>query len=442
MARDIIISAKNISKIYKLYQKPSDRIKELLPWVGKRSKDFRALSNVTFELEKGDFLGVVGKNGAGKSTLLKMLSGEITPSSGELTVKGVVSLLQLGAGFNSELTGRENAVFASKILGFSNKEIERMLPQIIEFADIGDFIDQPIKTYSSGMYSRLSFAVGINVDPDILIADEVLSVGDLRFSQKCLRRMHEFKKMGKTLILVTHDAVSVSVFCNKAMWLVNGQIQEFGEALTVTERYKNYMLYGKMPDDLEVVKDKPSQIGHEKSLSDENLKLAIDEGIWVKNEDLEWMNLANTPQISDQRAKITRATLLCGKTLSEKYRFAADDTMYLLFQVTTTEHIQSPNFGYLLYDQKGIPILHSNNDICERKIERLLPNKTYTASFKIKLPSINRGQFLFAISVGQGEEMIHRLHDVFPIEIVNMTKKQDQCGYCLVQEEDFHLTEK
>ena len=245
---DFALQVEKLGKVFRIYDKPSDRLKETFSFGRKNyHTDFPALRNISFHVKKGEFLGIVGRNGAGKSTLLKILSGELTPSEGTVTIDGNVSLLQLGVGFDLELSGIENARFASKLLGYSNREIDRMLKDIIEFADIGDFIYHPVKTYSSGMYSRLSFAVGVNINPDILIADEVLAVGDLRFAQKCLRKMREFKDKGKTIVLVTHDTSTVNIFCDTAIWLKDGELFQSGDAQSVAKDYTNYMLYDKLP---------------------------------------------------------------------------------------------------------------------------------------------------------------------------------------------------
>lgn len=193
---NIAIKIENLSKIYKLYDKPIDRLKEALSISRKkRHKDYYALNDINLEIKKGEIVGIVGTNGSGKSTILKIITGVLTPTTGTINIDGKISaLLELGAGFNPEYTGIENIYLNGTMLGYSKEEMETKIPKIIEFADIGDFIYQPVKTYSSGMFARLAFAVSINVDPDILIVDEALSVGDTRFQKKCYRKMEEFKK--------------------------------------------------------------------------------------------------------------------------------------------------------------------------------------------------------------------------------------------------------
>lgn len=234
------ISIKNVSKSYKLYKASKDRLKEALHPLGKRyHTDFYAIRELNLKIKKGEILGIVGRNGCGKSTLLKLISKVLMPSAGEIKVNGkVTALLELGAGFNPEFTGRENIRFYSTILGLSKVECESLTPAIIEFAELGEFIDQPLKTYSSGMKSRLGFAVAVHVDPDILILDEVLAVGDALFKRKCYAKMEEFFKAGKTVLFVSHDSNSINRLCSRAVLLHNGEILMDGVPSQVTKYYE------------------------------------------------------------------------------------------------------------------------------------------------------------------------------------------------------------
>ena len=240
---DIAISIKNVSKYYKLYNSPKDRLKEALNFRGKQyHKKFYATRNLDLEIKKGEILGVVGKNGSGKSTLLKLITGVLTPNEGSIQVNGKISaLLELGSGFNPEFTGMQNIFFYGTILGFTKQEMEEKLDDILAFADIGEFIDQPLKTYSSGMKSRLGFAVAVHIDPEILILDEVLAVGDVLFKRKCYAKMEEFFKGGKTIIYVSHDAGSVKELCTRAIFLDSGNILMDSDPNTVTKYYQKYI---------------------------------------------------------------------------------------------------------------------------------------------------------------------------------------------------------
>lgn len=243
MENDVAIKVENLSKVYKLFNKPSDRLKEALHPFGKKyHRDFYALNNVSFEVKRGDIIGIVGKNGSGKSTLLKMITGVATPSAGKLEINGKISaLLELGAGFNPEFTGIQNVYMNGTIMGYSKEEMDAKIDDILAFADIGEFVHQPVRMYSSGMFVRLAFAVAANVEPEILIVDEALAVGDIQFQLKCINKMKAFKEQGKTIIFVSHDIGIIRNFCNHAIWLMNGQIQKMGDVHLVTELYEDYM---------------------------------------------------------------------------------------------------------------------------------------------------------------------------------------------------------
>lgn len=245
----VVISLKSVSKFYKLYQANKDRLKEALHPLGKKyHREYFAIRDLSLEVRRGEILGIVGRNGCGKSTLLKLVSKVLQPNEGEIRVSGkVTALLELGAGFNPEFTGRENIRFYSTILGLSIREIERLTPKIIEFAELGQFIDQPVKTYSSGMKSRLGFAVAVHVEPDILILDEVLAVGDAAFKRKCFAKMEEFFKAGKTVLFVSHDANSVNKLCSRAVLLHGGKIILDADPKDVTRFYEK-LAYAKESD--------------------------------------------------------------------------------------------------------------------------------------------------------------------------------------------------
>lgn len=243
MNEEVVISLKNVTKSYKLFSSKTDRMKEALdPFKRKFHKEFNALNCLNFEVKRGEIVGIVGMNGAGKSTLLKLIAGIIQQSSGSVYVKGnIVPLLELGSGFNPEYTGVENIYFYNTIMGYSRKETDKMLDRIVDFAEIGDFIDQPLKTYSSGMRARLAFAVAVNIDPDILILDEVLSVGDELFRRKSFSKIEEFFKAGKTILFVSHSSQNVNQLCSRAIFLYNGKIVLDGDPKEVTMNYTKFL---------------------------------------------------------------------------------------------------------------------------------------------------------------------------------------------------------
>lgn len=242
----VMIKVENLVKKYNIYEKPINRLKETLSITKKcYHREFIALDGLTFDVEKGDAIGILGKNGSGKSTLLKMITGVLTPTSGELTINGkIAAILELGAGFNMEYSGVENVYLNGTMMGYTREEMDKKIQAIIDFADIGDFVNQPVKIYSSGMFARLAFAVAINVDPDILIVDEALAVGDTRFQIKCLDKMKSLKENGTTILFVSHATEQIKRFCNKAIWLKDGKIKTQGESGEIADIYEDFMKYG------------------------------------------------------------------------------------------------------------------------------------------------------------------------------------------------------
>ena len=238
------VRVKNISKKYKLYDSNVQRLKEALLPFSKRKyyKEFDALRDISFDIRKGDIVGIIGTNGSGKSTILKIISGVLSQTSGDVEVNGRISaLLELGAGFNMEYTGIENIRINGMMLGLSSNEIEERIPAILEFAEIGDFAYQPVKTYSSGMFARIAFATSINVHPDILIVDEALSVGDMYFQEKCYEKMKTMVSSGATIIFVSHSLPAIRNFCNKVVWIEQGEMRSEGKAESICQEYKMYL---------------------------------------------------------------------------------------------------------------------------------------------------------------------------------------------------------
>lgn len=252
-----VINALNITKEYKIYNTNKEKLKLL---INKRYKikKFHALSNVSFNIKKGEIIGIIGKNGAGKSTLLKILTGVAFVTYGKVFINGrVSSLLELGSGFDIRLTGYENIYFNATLNGLKRVEIDKKINEIIKFADIGDFLYQPVKNYSSGMFARLAFAVAININPDILIVDEILSVGDIKFQVKCMEKFEKFKKQGKTILYVSHSLATVKKFCNRVIWIDEGKVVEDGNPVMVVEKYfnmnfgnKNHLSYKEFRNDI------------------------------------------------------------------------------------------------------------------------------------------------------------------------------------------------
>src|SRR5258708_645927 len=245
MSSEPIVRAQHLGKVYRLYDRPQDRLLEALS-LGRRKlhRDFHALDDVSFDVGRGETIGIIGRNGSGKSTLLQMVAGTLTPSAGAVKINGrVAALLELGAGFNPEFTGRENVIINGMLMGLSREEVLARFESIRAFADIDEFLDQPVKTYSSGMYTRLAFAVVAHVDADLLIVDEVLAVGDAFFQQKCMRFLRAFQKRG-AILFVSHDTTSVTALCNRALWLDHGRVRAEGSAEAVSKAYLDAFYIG------------------------------------------------------------------------------------------------------------------------------------------------------------------------------------------------------
>lgn len=395
----IAIRVSNLSKVYKLYNKPSDRIKELLMFGKlKLHQDFRALDQVSFSVKSGEALGIIGKNGSGKSTLLKIITEVLAQTSGEIQINGKVSaLLELGAGFNGEYNGIDNIFLNGTLMGMSREDISQKLNDIIEFADIGDFIYQPVKTYSSGMFVRLAFAVAINVDPDILIIDEALSVGDIRFQRKCFRKIEEFKK-SKTFILVSHDLASVVKFCDRVIWLNQGKIEMEGDPVEVAKAFKAYMIEAKYNHN--------TSVNYEKS-ADGNYQFDP-----INNE---------VDVMGDGKAQITGVICLDANAVKNTV-INANQKATILMRVEVKENLDDVIIGFTFKDKLGTTIFQLNTFVMEEKISELLPGK-YIFSFDFTMPKLIDGYYTVSPAIASGTQSYHMQHcwiyDALVLQVVN-----------------------
>ena len=271
MSSECAIKVSELAKNYRIYNRPIDRVREMFSIRGRRyHSDFAALSDLSFSVERGETVGIIGPNGSGKSTLLEIICGTLTPTSGDVSVNGrVAALLELGAGFNPAFSGRENVYLNAALLGISKAEIDERFDKIVEFANIGEFVNHPVSTYSSGMYVRLAFATAINTDPDILIVDEALAVGDIRFQRKCFRRFQEMQDAGKTILFVTHAIDLVQAHCSRAIYLRSGRISSVGAPKTVIQDYLEDLFGAAGESSIQSIED---SAGRRLSDSDENGK--------------------------------------------------------------------------------------------------------------------------------------------------------------------------
>lgn len=354
---ETIIKIDNLVKEYKMYARKKDRLMEaVFPNVVHRHGTFKAMDNLNLEVKKGEVLGILGKNGAGKSTLLKMITGVVIPTSGNVEVKGKVSsLLELGAAFNPDLTGVENIYQHGQVMGLTNEQIEEKKQAIIDFADIGDHLFQPVKTYSSGMFARLAFACAINVDPDILIVDEVLSVGDMAFQLKCFKKFEQFKKEGKTILFVTHGVNDVLRNCTRTIILENGRKIFDGDVKTGVDKYKKIMVGLDIDEQNEV------------ETFDEIKNESIDSEVWKSHFEYNDEHLSygeNKVDIYDYGVFDANGN----------YAFSVNnnETMSIKMKVKFNETIEDPIFAMTIKDIKGLELCGTNT----------LYNKMITGSFK------------------------------------------------------------
>lgn len=422
----------HLTKRYRIYPTPGDRLRDAFGWRS-QYKEFDALHNVSFDIRPGEFWGIVGRNGSGKSTLLKMLAGQLRPTSGDITCHGRITLLQLGLGFDPELTGLEN-IKHSRLVQNLSSDVEEIEEFVKDFSELGDFINYPVKTYSSGMHSRLAFATAIAGDPDILIADEVLAVGDMNFAQKCLAKMREFKERGKTVVLVSHDINAVKSFCNQAIWLNEGHMVAIGPAKLVADDFRNFMLYGVMSD----LSAKPTEHGDDASERSRETPDATP----AAAHRIEWL-----------RPSPSRRTVSNGKIDIQGYRFIDNQTRETLttwrpgctleFQILfqALQPCQLHSFGFLLNDRNGMIAVHLNSEFFGARMFSPEPKTTYTATFRFDVPPLADGDYSITFGCSEGTEgVMMEKYDYDTVIQVSWAKSEAterQGGYVIVPDGAF-----
>lgn len=406
--KETVINVQNVSKIYKLYDKPMDRLKESLGLTKQvLSREHYALDDVSFEIRKGETVGIIGTNGSGKSTILKIITGVLNPSCGNVEIAGRISaLLELGAGFNMEYTGVENVYLNGTMCGYTKEEIDERLQDILDFADIGDFVNQPVKTYSSGMFVRLAFAVAINIDPEILIVDEALSVGDVFFQAKCYHKFEEFKKLGKTILFVSHDLSSISKYCDRVVLLNKGKKLAEGSAREMVDMYKK-VLVNQLETDEEtgeiIAKEKESDNLEELSDWKHFMQINPDYNEYGEKK-AEIVDFA----IVDDRGIITNA-------VQKKTSFK------LKMKVKFNEDISEPIFAFTLKDVKGNDITGTNT-MYEKVYVSCKAGEIKEISFEQEM-NLQGGDYLVSLGCTGYEKnefvVYHRLYDICNITVVS-----------------------
>ena len=411
MDTNIAIKVIKLSKSYRLYEKASGRLKEVLLNSSKVNYTEKyALKDLSFTVKKGETFGIIGDNGAGKSTLLKLITGVSKPSSGEIKVKGKVSaLLELGAGFNQEYTGIENIYLNGSMMGFSSEEMEERVQSIIDFADIGEYIYQKVKTYSSGMFARLAFSVAINVEPEILIVDEALSVGDVFFQNKCFKKFEDLKKKGVTILFVSHDIHSVKQMCERALWLEGGMQRMLGDSVSVCNSYTNSILEKNHKENRAMV----GESGESFEEYDSQL---------LKREKYPLIHYTEESILHDQVEIVS-----CYLTDSEN-KMIVDcelNKKYKLNLVFKTEiDIEKCIAGFVLESKKGQWMINSNSVICGRKkTVNIVKHTINKVVFEFELPAFMKGEYVIGCALSNGTmdsyEVLTWLYNVIALNIIN-----------------------
>lgn len=408
--QNVAIRVQNLTKMYKLYDKPTDRLIESLGLSKKKCyKEHYALNGINMVVNQGETVGIIGTNGSGKSTILKIITGVLTPTSGNVEINGRISaLLELGAGFNMEYTGLENVYLNGTMIGFSREEIDEKIDAILEFADIGEFIHQPVKTYSSGMFVRLAFAVAINIEPEILIVDEALSVGDVFFQAKCYRKFEEFKKMGKTILFVSHDLASVNKYCDRVILLNKGAKVDEGNPKEIIDIYKKILV-------------NQYDENNEDDSNDENAKK---EDTLLNSAESNGLEIKSYKEMMQQNPKVIKygngiadiidfAVLDQNGQATNTIESGTDNTV--LMKVKFNRKINNPIFAYTIKDVLGVELVGTNTMYEQVNTGTVNPGDIREVKFHQKW-NLQNGDFLLSLGCTgyeNGEFVVYsRLYDV------------------------------
>lgn len=409
----VVIDVNNLTKTYQLYEKPGDRVKEIFSFTHRKyARDYDALSDVTFRVRRGETLGIIGKNGAGKSTLLKMLTGVTTPTSGKIRIDGSVSaLLELGTGFNPEYNGYENIYLNGSMRGYSRSEMDVKVSEIESFADIGDYIAQPIKTYSSGMLARLAFAVMVCFKPEILIVDEALSVGDVFFQQKCNTYMKE-EMQGVTKLLVTHDMNSIANMADRVILLDRGRIVQEGKPLEVIQNYLKIMHTEVFAQDRQKPENQETDTLECGDVRPEETKRYSDHGST-------WITVEKSGVGGAGDTVITGCRLTVNGEPAEVVKPGDTVEMYAKLQAKKT--IENMIIGYIFKDKYGNSIVGENTLGSDIRLEGIEKGKEYIYKISILWPEVKEGDYFVTLGVGEGtDQMVHTIqcwaHNIIHVE--------------------------
>jgi lipopolysaccharide transport system ATP-binding protein len=445
MTQDIAIRVQGLSKCYQIYDNPGDRLKQfVIPKIkrlfGKSHqsyfREFWALRDISFEVKRGETVGIIGRNGSGKSTLLQIICGTLTPSVGDVQVNGrVAALLELGSGFNPEFTGRENVYLNAAVLGLSKEEVDERFDKIVAFADIGEFIDQPVKMYSSGMYVKLAFAVIAHVDADILVIDEALAVGDAVFIQKCMRFIRAFQEHG-TLLFVSHDTASVQNLCKSALWLGKGEVLQVGKSKDVAQAYFQYTMQEVYGDE---VKLKKNEVQAEQ-MQKQTFEVLPTEVHGVETAVAIYDNLKQAKGWQSGDADIVSVELT-NLDVGVNGVLTGGETVRLVVRAKAHKALQSAILGFLVRDRLGQDLFGENTCLVDfGKPCFVAPKQEFEATFVFQFPMLPNGQYALTVSVADGglnENTQHNwLHDVL---IINVSSTKVRYGLVGIPVESINL---
>jgi lipopolysaccharide transport system ATP-binding protein len=417
------IEVRGLGKSYQLYEKPVHRMLQSL--VGKRRRFYRefwALREVDFTVRRGETLGIVGRNGAGKSTLLQLIAGTLRATEGSVAVRGrVAALLELGSGFNPEFTGRQNVYLNASILGLSRAEIDARIGDILDYAEIGDFVDQPVRNYSTGMVMRLAFAVVVHVDADVLIIDEALAVGDAFFMQKCMRYLREFRKRG-TMLFVSHDGGAVTSLCDRAVWLEHGRVQRIGEARGVMESYLEAALIerqghvgGRRPR--EASSSTSSNRSREARVRQELLDRSV-----LRNDIHIFPFDPEAEGFGEQHARVTHVQL-CGEDGEPFLTALAGECVALDIELQAEVPMDSVIVGFYVKDRLGQLLFGDNTVFVHEGEFGVEAGQSFRATFRFEMPRLGNGDYFVAVGVAEGTQdqhvIQHWLHEALRFSAIS-----------------------
>ena len=428
---EVVLVTDRVSKTFTRYRRPSDRLRHLLmPW--RCYPTFDALNDVSFTVNRGETIGIVGQNGAGKSTLLQIVTGTLAPSAGDVQIVGrIAALLELGAGFEPDFTGRENVYLNGTILGLSEAQLDQRLDAIIAFSELGDFIDEPVRTYSSGMFMRLAFSVAAHVDADLLIIDEALAVGDARFNQKCMRFLKNFKARG-SILFVSHDLSAVTALCDQAIWLDHGCVKAEGAAGRICEKYLESLFRNDPPDD-----EAPSNSLHETAPFD-----ATDKTILFGGDGTPALAAPGTTSCSPFNpdangfgvggAEIVDAGLYDAGGGNHLSIVQDGQSVDLRITIHATERVERPIVGFYIKDRLGQNLLGDNTFSESAALGAVQPGERATIRFRFRWPALAIGSYALTLAIADGvmEDHIQRhwLHDGVIFEVLSSAARHGLVG--------------